>query len=406
MVVGTMFGDYLRRKRGVCDIDKGTPCYGNLELYAIFVPPRKYLRKRRRTTTRSVPTTPTSPPDIHRMHLRPFGGQHMIPDYGYERDREAGSQNPHEVMRALFQCMKRTEKSRSNLLQLPRDKLSKELKEHSDKLLHQNITRKKLIRTFREELGSALLDKLKKDNASDSSDDSTCLSSPKTSPYNSPSRISRDSPSRRHSPYYESPSQQSFSSSSRTSFSPRHHTPPKNYTPPPNTDGIIHRQPTESPSLHSPNQYSPGQYQQRTPLKSSLRRVAQYASTRRTSHYLSPGDESSKADSPRQDKMAEYPSPNGQWQHNQTSPHTSPPRISCVSSASTASTSPQSGHSPSSLKSPNRVSPYKSPNRVTFALEMPAHPDSPKQSPSDSENRSIEQTKPNIEQTKPSSIPA
>jgi len=399
-----MFGSFMSRKREVFDIDTGSPAYDNMELYAIFVPPRQRLRKRRRITPRNRPSTPTSPPHIHRSTGRRLseifgktlwgaGNKHTIetPTLSFESERDcaSGTNQAHEVMRALFQRMKKTEKSRSQLLLLQRDTLPKEMLEHNDKLLHQNTTRKKLIRSFREELGTALLDKLNRPKEIEKGSESPCSSSSGRSPDNSPSRVSHSSSSTHHhlTPY-DSPSQISHDGSTRKHSSPysspdRLHRVPSQYRTSPYTSptqGPSNHgtSPYTSPSRNSPSRDSPSRHS-RTPPYSSPSRVAQYASRRRTA-YNSPPRHGSGSPQWR-GRPSPYHSPDhstlyGEWNH-QTTPKYSPSRVSCASLSSTSPSSAHHSHSPSSLKGPNRVSPYKSPSRVTFALELPHHPDSP-----------------------------
>ena len=134
----------------------------NLELYAVFVPPRRFLRKRRciRPSVDPAPSppTPTSPPSLPRTSDLDMPGmlpkaEALFPAPGgdYTKGRGAKSrcdgpkQSPRRIMRALLACMKRTESSRSKLF-LHRKSFSKKLLEMSDKILHRNTTRKKLIR--------------------------------------------------------------------------------------------------------------------------------------------------------------------------------------------------------------------------------------------------------------------
>ena len=384
----------LRRKRAAWSIDDaaGTASsssstssfgssWGYMDLYACFVPPRQFLRKRRRMKEKQL--APPSPPNINRKYMKERGifscdskENAFDPNLSFEA-------NVQERMRALFECMKRTEKSRSSLLLVPREKLSKEMRRHSDKLLHENTTRKKLVHRFREDLGAALLDKMESTKGDDSpqpSDkawtNSPDYSSPPrhsiSSPHHSPSCSSYSPPRRQVSPYSTPRRVARYAARRRASAdispgngcfdSPRRVIPSPRNSPGNSPSRAIMPSPSRFTAHGSPNRAYP-----RSPPHFSLPRYS--------SKYHSP---ERRVYSP----PSRYHSSTGQG--TRRSPPSwdskSPPREASITTRTPDSENHQSPSS--SHKTPNRVSPCKSPERssqrVAFAgNNIPKCSDSP-----------------------------
>ena len=150
----------------------------NMDLYAAFVPPRRFLRKRKYLRPSTPSPTPPSPPILPRctttpssstMARRANDGMSPPPPPSWSsvasvcflRDKMTCSQprrmnhhkdkNPEEIMRGLLACMRQTEQSRTKLCK-QRKTFSKEMLEMSDKVLYRNTTRRKLLSMLQEQL--------------------------------------------------------------------------------------------------------------------------------------------------------------------------------------------------------------------------------------------------------------